>query len=343
MYILLCDFLCRHTKKISFEESFHERELAPVWDKRKIKKSPTVENSAVELGLNVEKGVDGVLEISSNNKVFRVKQNIIFNGRYKQPLFLNRDDVKKRLRCFVNVPEGGVFHKSEVESALSVLRSFVTSVGVVKPVSGVGGKGITTNVRDLDGLKAAIEYAGEDYFILEEFYRGVDCRIYVVGGAAVAAATRTPPFVVGDGVHKISELIIAKREERRGKAYFKKHEIKLSKKLYLELSDEDVPPTGRVIYLNDTGNISQGGESHDVTDLLHPSYQDIAVGCWLAYGCISDHFAVDLICEDVSQSVFEQRYAVLELNAKPGHGQHVYPYTGTPRRLSDKIINYWFP
>lgn len=342
MYILLCDFLCQHTKKISFEEIFHNRELAPVWDERKVKKSPTVENSAVELGLNVEKDIDEVLDVSYNNKIFRIKQNIILNGRYKQPLFLNKDEVKKRLGCFVNVPEGGVFHKSEVEMALSVLMNFETSVGVVKPVSGVGGKGITTNVRDLDGLKTAIEYAGEDYFILEEFYRGVDCRIYVVGGAAVAAATRNPPFILGDGVRKVSELIFAKREERRQKAYFRKHEITLSKKLYVELSDEDVPPTGRVIYLNDTGNISQGGESHDVTDVLHPSFQDIAAGCWLAYGCIPDHFAVDLICEDISQSVLEQRYAVLELNAKPGHGQHVYPYSGLSRRISDRIVEQWF-
>lgn len=341
MYVVLCDFLCQHTKKISFEENFHEKELAPVWDKRKVKKSPTVENSAVELGLNVEKGIDGVLEVRSNHNFFRIKQNIILNGRHKQPLFLNKDDVKTRLGRFVNVPEGGVFHRSEAEGALSALRKFETAVGVIKPVSGVGGKGITTNLRDLAELKAAIEYAAEDYFILEEFYQGVDCRLYVVGGAVVAAATRNPPFIVGDGVHKISELIATKREERREKAYFKKHEITLSKKLYLELSDEDVPPTGRVIHLNDTGNISQGGESHDVTDILHPSFQDVAAGCWQAYGCMSDHFAVDLICEDISQSVFEQRYAILELNAKPGHGQHVYPYTGLPRRISDNIVNYW--
>lgn len=342
MYILLCEFLGQHTKEVSFEESFHEKELAPVWDKRKIKKSPTVENSAVERGLNVEKRPDGVLEINSNSNTFLVKQNIILNGRRRQPLFSNKDDVKKQLECFVNVPEGGVFHKSGVESAFSVLRSFKTKAGVVKPVSGVGGKGITTNIKSLGELKAAIEYVGEDCFVLEEFYRGSDCRLYVVGGAVVAATTRNPPFVVGDGVHKVSDLVSLKRLERRSKAYFKKHEILLSKKLHDELSDENIPSEGHVIYLNDTGNISQGGESHEVTDVLHSSFQDIAAGCWLAYGCISDHFAVDLICQDISRSAFNQRYAVLELNAKPGHGQHVYPYSGLSRSISDRIIEYWF-
>lgn len=342
MYVVLCDFLGQHTRKSSIEDDFHIKSLAPVWDMRKTKKSPTIENSAVIAGHHVKKNEDGSLEIKANSKLWKVRQNIIINGKVKQPLFSNKDEAKSRLKKYVNVPDGGVFRKGDIDKAIAALQDFKTKSGVVKPVAGVGEKGITTNIKTVDELRSAIDYVGEEEFILEEFYQGVDCRIYVIGGAMVAAATRNPPFVVGDGVNTLSELISLKRVERGSKPYFKKHEILLSRKLYARHCSDAVLPDARVVNLNDTGNISQGGESHDVTDAIHPSFQDIAAGCWLAYGCISDHFAIDLICEDISQSVFEQRYAVLELNAKPGHGQHVYPYTGSSRRISDNIVDYWF-
>lgn len=342
LFIILVDFLTKITTKNDIKKEMHRNELAKEWDKKLVKRSPTIANSLQKEGIETIDNKDGTITVQSRFKKWTIKQNIILNSRKKQPLFSNKDETKIKINIFVKTPEGRVFKKENTNDAEEFLKKLKSKTGVVKPLSGVGGYGITTNIKSRQELEKAIQLIDEERFILEEFVPGVDCRLYVVGGAMVAAALRTPPVITGDGTHTMAELIALKRLERKEKPYFQKHEIVVSEKTYDQFDENTVLPEGKIVYLNDTGNISRGGESHDITDIIHPSFQKIAAGCWLAYGCTSDHFAIDLICENIGTDIDKQHYAVLELNAKPGHGQHVYPYSGKPRRLSDKIVDYWF-
>lgn len=342
LFIALIEFLTKVTIKSDIKKEIHKNELALEWNKKTIKRSPTILNSLHQKKIEAIKNDSGLLIAQFREKEWIIKQNILSNGRKKQPLFNDKDETKRKINDFTKTPKGKVFKKENINEAEEFLKQLTTKIGVVKPLAGVGGQGITTNIKNRQELEKATQLVEEENFILEEFIPGVDCRLYVVGGAVVAAALRTPPIIIGDGTHTVAELIALKRAERKEKPYFQKHEIAVSEKTYEKFNENTVLPEGQTVYLNDTGNISRGGESHDITDIIHPSFQKIAAGCWIAYGCTPDHFAIDLICEDVEIDINKQHYAVLELNAKPGHGQHVYPYTGKSRRLSDKIVDYWF-
>ena len=53
--------------------------------------------------------------------------------------------------------------------------------------------------------------------IVEKFIQGSDYRVLVVNYKFVAAALRTPAFVIGDGIHTVQELIDRENlDPRRG-------------------------------------------------------------------------------------------------------------------------------
>lgn len=344
LYLHLLDFLSKFTVEQELKKIHHNDVLAEVWDKKIYKNSPTIVNSLNNKGLNYYLNDNDCITVKYGVlKEFNIKQNLMLNGRHKQPLFLDKVKTKENLQKYVKVAQGKVFNKNEIKTAWKFLCTLKTKSAVVKPISGVGGQGITTDIKTFKELKSAVALIKEKDFLLEEFFHGNDYRIYVVAGKAIAATLRKAPQVIGDGVKTLSELIIEKKIERSLKPYFKKHEIDVDNSIYQKYPSDSIPALGQIVNLNDTGNISRGGESYDVSELMHESFQTIAADCWLAYKCIPDHFAVDLICEDISKDIHGQNYIILELNAKPGHGQHVYPYLGSSRRLSDKIVDYWFP
>lgn len=70
---------------------------------------------------------------------------------------------------------------------------------ITKPVDGTHGDGVALGIDDFTELRKALDYTfqtGTPKAILQEQISGDDHRIIVVGGKVVAAALRTPPYVV---------------------------------------------------------------------------------------------------------------------------------------------------
>jgi cyanophycin synthetase len=92
----------------------------------------------------------------------------------------------------------------------------------------------------------------------------------------VAAARRVPAHVVGDGELNLQQLIDKENKDpRRGYGHenvlteieVDKDTLELLEKLQYTL--ETVPQRGEVVYLKSTANLSTGGTSIDVTDMVH--------------------------------------------------------------------------
>jgi cyanophycin synthetase len=78
----------------------------------------------------------------------------------------------------------------------------------------------------------------------------------------------------------------------------------------------------------------------DVTDDVHPS---VAATATLAARVVGlDVAGVDLVLEDVSRPMTEQRGAVIEVNASPGLLAHLKPASGQPRPVGQAIIEHLF-
>ena len=221
---------------------------------------------------------------------------------------------------------------------------------VTKPYNGNHGRGIsirlTTDEEVATGFTVAREHSRS--VIVETFLEGDDHRLLVVNGELVAATRRTPGHVVGDGTHTIAQLIeIVNQDPRRGVG----HE-KVLTRLELDAQAEkmlaraglqagSVPPTGQVVYLRSTANLSTGGTATDVTDVIHPDNRDMAVRAVRAIGL--DVGGVDFLSTNITESYRAIGGGICEVNAAPGFRMHVAPSEGTSRDVAGPVIDMLFP
>ncbi|MCW5640229.1 MAG: ATP-grasp domain-containing protein, partial [Rubrivivax sp.] len=116
-------------------------------------------------------------------------------------------DLTKRLLAAAGVPVPRGRPVKDLEDGWAAAQALGLPV-VVKPRDGNQGKGVTVNIVDREHFDAAYRAADEiGEVMVEQFLPGHDFRLLVVGDKLVAAARRDPPYVVGDGVHTVRELV----------------------------------------------------------------------------------------------------------------------------------------
>ena len=221
---------------------------------------------------------------------------------------------------------------------------------VIKPVDGNHGKGNTTNINNpeqaLKAFEAAKHYSRS--VIVERFIQGHDFRILVINFKFVCAALRTPASVVGDGVHTIQRLIDdTNRDPRRGFGHEKVlTQITIDQFTQKMLDEkgytlETIPAEGERVLLKPTANLSTGGTSTDVTDLVHP---DNVFMCERIARIIGlDICGIDIMAPDLLQPISQNGGAVLEVNAAPGFRMHIEPAEGLPRNVAEPVVDMLFP
>ena len=221
---------------------------------------------------------------------------------------------------------------------------------VVKPKDGNHGRGVTVNIETKAHFEAAYRAALEagTVVLVERYIPGHDFRFLVVGDKLIAAARRDPPFVIGDGVHTVTELVEeVNRDPRRGQG----HATSLTKIRFdeiaftcLELQDltpTSVPAKGLRVVLRNNANLSTGGTATDVTDEVHPDLAARAVAAAQMVGL--DICGVDVVCQTVLQSLDEQIGGIVEVTAAPGLRMHLSPSYGTGRKVGEAVIAEMFP
>jgi cyanophycin synthetase len=221
---------------------------------------------------------------------------------------------------------------------------------VLKPLDGNHGKGASINVTNwedaVSGLAFAKKYSNR--IIVEKFITGFDFRILVIDNKLVAAAKRVPAHVVGDGKNTIQELIeLTNLDPRRGYG----HENVLTK-IDVDRDTEDlleklnytletIPRKGETVYLKSTANLSTGGTSVDVTDMMHPENIFLAERISRVIGL--DICGVDIMAENLTQPLKENGGVILEVNAAPGFRMHLAPSEGLPRNVAAPVIDMLYP
>jgi len=260
----------------------------------------------------------------------------------------NKDETKRILQeQAIPVAKGMTISSHEdLEIAL-------TQIGfplVFKPLNGNHGKGATINVKTRDEAIEAFAYAQKysHRVILERFITGHDFRILVIDNRMVAAAQRVPANVVGNSKNTIQELIdIENSDPRRGYG----HENVLTEitvdRDTLDLLDkkgytlETIPPKSEIVYLKSTANLSTGGTSIDVTDMVHP--QNVFMCERIARVIGLDICGIDIMAKNLTELLTENGGVVLEVNAAPGFRMHLAPSEGLPRNVAAPVIDMLYP
>ncbi|MDG1351360.1 MAG: cyanophycin synthetase [Crocinitomicaceae bacterium] len=260
----------------------------------------------------------------------------------------NKEQTKKMLdEASIPVAKGDICYDTED------LEETIADIGypiVIKPLDGNHGKGASINVTNWDdavkGLKHAKEYSRR--VIVEKFITGFDFRILVINNEVIAAAQRVPAHVIGNGKNTIQELIdITNEDPRRGYG----HENVLTEITVDHSTERLIDNAGytletilsdkETLYLKSTANLSTGGTSVDVTDLMHPENVFIAERISRVIGL--DICGIDIMAPNLTQSLKENGGVVLEVNAAPGFRMHLAPSEGLPRNVAAPVIDMLYP
>lgn len=247
----------------------------------------------------------------------------------------------------IPVPFGRVVY-TEI-SAVMVANQLGLPV-VVKPFDGNQGKGVHLRLESdrevKEAFREASRYSGG--VIVEKFIPGRDFRILVVGDRVCAVSERLPASVTGDGKHTVRELVdIINLDENRGEQHEKPlTKIKLDAVSLNVLKKhgytaDSVPENGLAVVLRENGNLSTGGIAIDRTDDIHPDNAELAVNAARAVGI--DIAGIDVVTQDISQSILESGGAVVEVNTAPGIRMHLYPSVGKPHNVAKDIVDLLFP
>jgi cyanophycin synthetase len=257
--------------------------------------------------------------------------------------------LTKRLlaAAFISVPPG-VSVASE-EEAVQALHSLGGPV-VVKPLDGRQGNGVSLNLCSETAVRKAFALARDHSrtVVVEQFLRGRNYRVLVVGNRLVAASERMPPQVTGDGERPLRDLIACVNEDpRRGDAHEKPLTRIVVDEIVLEtlgaagLTLDAVPGAGHAVTLRESANLSTGGTATDVTALVH---DDIASVCERAARTLGlDVAGIDLVLDDIARPLDQQSGGVIEVNAAPGLRMHCHPSAGEARAVGDAIVDMLFP
>jgi cyanophycin synthetase len=263
-------------------------------------------------------------------------------------LACDKEDTKHILEeAEVPVPKGDIVR---TEAGLRDAVDYIGYPLVIKPINGNHGRGITANLDNwedtLDAFHAAKEVSRS--VIVERFIVGEDYRLLVINYKLVAAAKRTPAGVTGDGKSTIQELVDKVNEDpRRGYGHEKvltQITINDMTKDILEQAGRSVDtilPDGEWMALKDTANLSTGGTSTDVTDIVHPHNIFMAERISRLIGL--DICGIDIMTTDISSPLHETGGAVLEVNAGPGFRMHLAPSEGLPRNVAADVVDMLFP
>jgi cyanophycin synthetase len=244
------------------------------------------------------------------------------------------------------VPEGRLV--KDIADAWEAAQEIGLPVAV-KPCDGNHGRGVSLNLMTEADVHAAYEIASKEgdstAVLVERFIPGNEHRLLVVGREVVAAARGESLWVTGDGTSDIVALCNAQinTDPRRGPTEEfplnpvepdKSEEIMLDLKRQ-GLTPQSVPQAGQKVLIQLNGNVAD-----DVTDIVHPSVRHAAALAARIVGL--DIAGIDLVCEDISRPLEEQRGAIIEVNSSPGLLAHIKPASGQPRAVGAAIIDHLF-
>ncbi len=260
----------------------------------------------------------------------------------------NKEETKRMLELnSVPVASGSICVDEED------LKNTIKKIGypiVIKPLDGNHGKGASINVTNWEDAKEGLTYA-KTYsrrVIVEKFITGFDFRVLVIDNKLVAAAKRIPAHVVGNGTDTIQQLIdITNQDPRRGYGHenvlteitVDRDTLDLLEKLGYTL--ESIPKAGETVYLKSTANLSTGGTSVDVTDMMHP--ENIFLSERISRIIGLDICGIDIMAENLTQPLKDNGGCVLEVNAAPGFRMHLAPSEGLPRNVASPVIDMLYP
>lgn len=262
---------------------------------------------------------------------FRIVRNFISisgSTRYKDLTYtlLKRNNLP--------TPKTVFFFRKKKEDIIEKLSDIKFPI-IIKNSSGSNCVGIFPYIKNLEEAKKIIEDNLLKYtsMVAQEMIFGKEYRLLVLNKKIIGALEMIPPRVFGDGKTSIEKLIKDKPKNTRKKTKIDEVLRKILQEQGFKL--QSVLKEGESV---SNASWSEGGETRDVTDLVHKKIVDI---CVRASDSTGNYLAgIDVICDDISLDPAHQAFGILEINGKPDIYIHYTPNYGSPRNVVKDIIKF---
>lgn len=238
----------------------------------------------------------------------------------------------------VRTPFGGRATAKDM-SIFDILAKAGADRLVVKPAEGSTKQGVRTNLT-LDEARDYVRSEPEVVFVVEQFIRGSEVRIVVVGDKVISVLLQQPQHVVGDGQSTLQQLMDKRAAHRLGNPIRADHildvpqfEARLKRG---DLRPDLVPEKGKVVWLAKDSLVNHGTEHVDCTDRAGDDMKQQALKAARCFG-------LKIAGIDARVAPSGETY-VLELNSKPGTDTSVFPIRGAWNlEVPEAIVKLHFP
>lgn len=281
---------------------------------------------------------NSLLRYLHNDQWRMLKSCITDKASYPSCHICNTKTLAEIMAKSIDMPVPASTRHESLEESEKFMRKHQAIV--VKPVDAAHGHGVSINIRSKTELKkalAAVKKYSKEPAILQQMVKGKDVRILVIDGKFVAAVSRVPATVTGDGKHTIQELIEMENKSPHRKDPSVKMRGRLaiinlsSARAYLKRKISRVPKAGEKVPVVGVGNTSLGGHAEDVTDEIPAKIYQKAEA--FARKLHLPVCGVDILLDDNGQ------YHFLEANAAPGFGPHQHPVVGKSRDVTKIFVD----
>jgi GNAT-family acetyltransferase (TIGR03103 family) len=287
------------------------------------------------IGVDVLDAAGGLFRLSFGGRTIRCRESL---SELTSAVALSICDDKAMTRRIVEA--AGVKVPEEVDASdRAGVEALLARHGslVVKPARGEQGRGVAVDLPTMESVEQAIEIASRqsETVLVESFHKGMDLRLIVIGFELVAAATRRPAEVVGNGRDSVRALI-ERQSRRRAAATGGESRIPLDAETercvgLAGYAMDDVPAEGVAFPVRKAANLHTGGTIHDVTALLHPRLAEAAIA--VARAIDIPMVGVDFIVRDPA----EPDHVFIEANERAGLANH------EPQPTAQRFIDLLFP
>lgn len=255
----------------------------------------------------------------------------------------------------ISVPRGYLVFPDDTAKDSKEVYDALRKPIVVKPVHGsTHGRDVHVGIDDLGEYECILSHLlpkahCSSGILVEEMFRGEEYRILATRDQVLGVIHRIPANVVGDGRRTVRALVELKNaDSRRGEGHTKALvNIAIDDEATALLSEsslewDSVVERGRRVFLRKVSNLSQGGDSIDITDIVHPSVLEIALR---AMNAIPDLAlaGIDFMTNDIASLQTDDSYVIIEMNHSPMLSMHDYPYEGKNRHAAREFLFLLFP
>jgi len=211
---------------------------------------------------------------------------------------------------------------------------------ILKNAAGSNSIGIFSNIKTPQDAEKILKREIKNYskIIAQEMVFGNEFRILVLNNSAIGALELIPPRIFGNGQDTVKKLIETKQKNTHKRTPFDNSLKNILKEQKVNL--KTILPRGKSVFLRKNSSLAEGGETRDVTNIVHPGIEKI---CVKASEIVKKYLVgIDVICKDIRLDPKKQSFNIIEINGKPDIYIHYNPTHGKTKNVVRDIIKFIF-